>query len=60
MLWYNQEHELHGFAKSSINLPRRQMLSFEERDDEMLCHMTIDLSVVLCAGSSDWTILVQR
>ncbi len=36
------------------------VLSFDERDDKMLCHIIIDLSVVLCARSGDWTILVQR
>lgn len=31
-----------------------------EGSDLMLCHMIIDLGVVLCARSGDWAILVQR
>ena len=31
-----------------------------EGSDIILCHMIIDLSVVLCARSGDWTMLAQR
>lgn len=52
-IWYNKKDNIDGFF-----LIVRLFKS--KGSDIMLCHMRIDLGVILCARSGDWTILVQR